>query len=522
MSRARIYARNLTANWVGYSVNLAVIFFMSPFVVHTLGEVNYGVWSLMVSMTGYLGLVEMGTRAGIGRYINFYLGKQDIRSVNAIISTGMAMIVAIGVLLLLAGLLLAATLHWIFPKIPTELVPTARIVAVLIAVNLWMGFLSSPFRQVLTAHERFELTNAVDLVVLAFRTVATIAALVHGYGLLTLAWIHFGGNVLGQLCVQVLARRVFPSLSIRPWRASRRRMRELFGFSVWAFIGAVGTRLRSGASTLVIAILLGPQWVTYYVIGSMLLYKTRHVVTNCTSIFNPKMVQDCARGDFAALRVQFRQGNNLAMVIGILMFVGMIAFGREFIILWMGPRFEISYSVLAILASSSLVAVAFSLIGPIYQGLNRVRLKALWTLATGVLQIGASLTFVLGFDWGILGVVWARFLVVIIFHVVLGLLAMNWIGITPGYFFRTVAVRWLLLIGLFYGVCLAINLMPVPSNWGTFFAKVAVATAIYLPLSWSILLDDQTKLRLRTALTGRIRALTEGRAVGKAVSDFRA
>ena len=40
MSRARIYARNLTANWVGYAANLAVMFFMSPFVVHTLGDVQ--------------------------------------------------------------------------------------------------------------------------------------------------------------------------------------------------------------------------------------------------------------------------------------------------------------------------------------------------------------------------------------------------------------------------------------------------------------------------------------------------
>ena len=76
MSRARVYFRNLTANWIGYAVNLVVMFFMSPFVVHTLGNVDYGVWSLMVSLTGYLGLTELGTRAGIGRFINFYLARR--------------------------------------------------------------------------------------------------------------------------------------------------------------------------------------------------------------------------------------------------------------------------------------------------------------------------------------------------------------------------------------------------------------------------------------------------------------
>lgn len=92
MSRARIYLRNITANWIGYGINLAVMFFMSPFVVRTLGDERYGVWSLLISLTGYLGLVELGTRAGLGRYINYYLGKEDIPKLNGVINTAMAML----------------------------------------------------------------------------------------------------------------------------------------------------------------------------------------------------------------------------------------------------------------------------------------------------------------------------------------------------------------------------------------------------------------------------------------------
>ena len=71
MSKSRIYARNLGANWIGYGANLAVMFFMSPFVVHSLGNARYGVWTLLTSLTGYLGLVDIGVRGGTGRYINY-------------------------------------------------------------------------------------------------------------------------------------------------------------------------------------------------------------------------------------------------------------------------------------------------------------------------------------------------------------------------------------------------------------------------------------------------------------------
>ncbi len=51
MTLARTYVRNIVANWIGYGASLVIMFFMSPFVVHTLGDVQYGVWSLMMSLT---------------------------------------------------------------------------------------------------------------------------------------------------------------------------------------------------------------------------------------------------------------------------------------------------------------------------------------------------------------------------------------------------------------------------------------------------------------------------------------
>jgi O-antigen/teichoic acid export membrane protein len=263
----------------------------------------------------------------------------------------------------------------------------------------------------------------------------------------------------------------------------------------------------------VIAILLGPQWVTYYVVGTMLLYRARHLVAKLTAVFSPRMVQDCAREDWFSLRRQFSAGNNLAMVFGILMFVGMIAFGREFIILWMGPRFEISYPILAIYASSSLVAVAFSLVGPIYSGLNRVRLSASLLLLEGLANLCLTLILVLGFRLGLLGVAWGTFFPRITFSVLVGLIAMRWIGMAPRHFFQTVAGRWLLLTTLYYGACAIINFAPWASSWVVFFVKVAAATVVYLPLAWHVLLDTQTKARLRGALVRRLGILADKPAV---------
>ena len=500
MSRARIYLKNLTANWIGYGASLLIMFFMSPFVVHTLGDVQYGVWSLMMSLTGYLGLVELGTRAGIGRFINYYLGKEDPQSVNEIISTGLAIIAAMGVLLLTAAIALACTMHLIFPKIPAELLPSTRIICLLIVANLWLGFFSSPFRNLIQAYERFELTNAVDLIVLAVRTGGTIWALVSGYGLVTLAVVQVAGSIVGQVGVQLLAQRLFPKLTIRRSLVSVSRFRELFGFSIWAFIGAVAYKLLYSADTIVIAILLGPKWITYYAIGGMLLYKSRDLIGQATTIFSPKIMQDCAREDWAALQIQFRRGGNLAMGIGILLLVGMITFGREFIILWMGPRFAVSYTILTILAISSFPAVATSVAAPVYSGLHRVKLHSLLTLLQGLANLGLTLLFVMGFGMGIEGVAWGTFGPRIVIAIVAGIIAMRWLRIDTAEFCRTIALRWCVLTSLFFTACFAINSLPWALTWGSFFLKVVLATGLYLAFAWTILSEGEERSRVRDAI----------------------
>jgi len=77
VSSGRVHARNLIANWTGHGANLVVMFFLSPFIIHTLGSVEYGIWGLLGVLTGYAGLLDLGVRVSTSRYIVLYFGKGD-------------------------------------------------------------------------------------------------------------------------------------------------------------------------------------------------------------------------------------------------------------------------------------------------------------------------------------------------------------------------------------------------------------------------------------------------------------
>ena len=58
----RVILRNIFSNWTGYLITILVGFFLAPFVLHHLGNTGYGVWTLVLSLTGYFGLLDLGIR----------------------------------------------------------------------------------------------------------------------------------------------------------------------------------------------------------------------------------------------------------------------------------------------------------------------------------------------------------------------------------------------------------------------------------------------------------------------------
>jgi O-antigen/teichoic acid export membrane protein len=511
MSRARIYARNLTANWVGYGLNLLIMFFLSPFVVHTLGDMRYGVWSVMMTMTGYLGLVEIGTRGGLGRYVNYYLGKGDIARLNGVVNTALAMFVAAGLILLVVTTGLIAALPLI-PKIPDRMVPTARWVLLLVAINVWLSFFSATFRQLLIAHERFEFTNGVDLGVMILRAAAALVVLTMGGGLVLLALTHTIAGALGVLAAYLLGRHVFGQLELTPRLVSRERFRELFGFSIWAFIASLSHRLIYTTDTIVIAVCLGFRWVTIYAIGGMLLYKSRAIVGKAVAVFSPRMMQACAREDWVDLRINLSRACNLVMGICILLFGGLIGFGHEFIVLWMGPKYALSYHVLLILSICSVPEIASNPAGAVYFGLGRVRIGAILMLMQGVANLVLSLLFVEGLGWGVLGVAWGTFYPRIVFSVLGFALAMRWIKYSPRAFARRNLLRW--VVGFLGLACLVLmaRAIPLPPSWGGLFTRIAVTSVAYLPIGYYVVFEREDRRRVARAFRGAVGKLGRSRA----------
>jgi O-antigen/teichoic acid export membrane protein len=219
-------------------------------------------------------------------------------------------------------------------------------------------------------------------------------------------------------------------------------------------------------------------------------------------VLGPQTIKASSVGNFRELRTILGWGSKILMYVAIPLFVGMILFGEELFVLWQGPDFRISGSVLIFLAIPQLFVMGVRPTVSIIKGLGYVRFGALVTLAQGAANLALTLLFVMGLGLGLYGVALGTLVPAVIFNCVVVAFVLRWIRYPGGRFVGNNVVRWAVMAALFGGICLAVNLLPGKEVWLWFALKVAGLILISFAVGWYVIFSKAERAKLRQKLAG--------------------
>ena len=101
MSNIKKSSINIFSGAIGYIVPMLVNLVTTPLLLHTLGETEYGLQSLVSVIIGYLTFMDMGLDLPITKYLAEDRAQQDKTSENHLLSTTLQLYIYIG----LAGMI---------------------------------------------------------------------------------------------------------------------------------------------------------------------------------------------------------------------------------------------------------------------------------------------------------------------------------------------------------------------------------------------------------------------------------
>ncbi|MGE0823689.1 MAG: MATE family efflux transporter [Candidatus Binatia bacterium] len=404
MSQSRYITRGVLLNWLALATMVMVSFFLSPFIVQHLGNVAYGVWTIINSIVSYMGLLDLGLRGAVTRFVARDYTQGNHEEAGRTVSIALGIRIWIGVGILVISGLLALWLPYLF-VIPAEIYGAGRFAVMVTGVSAAINLAFGVFGGTLAALHRFDLLSAVTIVQTLLRASGVIFLLRSGYGIGALAIWELIVVIISNTTQCIFSLREYPMLRIVFGNFDQELFRKLWEYSIYAFLVNACSQVIYYTDALVVGAFVSAGAVTFYAIGGGLIEYLMRLVSSLTMTFTPLASSLDAREGNGALRELLICGTRAALFVALPVQAGLFVCGETFIGLWMGAAYaKTSSEILRILLIAQLFIVANMTSAGIVFGVNKHRPWALMMAVEAIANIILSIILV---RWiGLHGVAW--------------------------------------------------------------------------------------------------------------------
>jgi O-antigen/teichoic acid export membrane protein len=387
-------ARNTLANTVQFGVSFAIQLVLIPLIIGAVGQAEYGLWALAFSVLGFLTLLDFGLAPGVVKSVAEATASGDHERRNRMLSTiafvylGLALLAA----LVVGGLSLG---YGPMLDVPVDARGRAVTIFLILGARTWLIVLPfGLFRGVLFGAQRVVLISAVQIASSLGLAIGTWLVLRQGHGLVAVALVNLALLAVEHLAYVVTAYRVVPHLRLSPRLFDRALLREASEFGAFQLIVSLSALVLLRTDNILVQIFLSLSAVALYSVPlkvaeyAVLLLKP--LVNNLT----PVAAQMGATGDADGVRALVVNGARVALLPAALLAGGAWAFGREALVLWVGPDFAPAGPVLVVLLTAIALSMPQIVVSGVFTMTGRHRFTAAAAVAGVTVNLVASVVLV--------------------------------------------------------------------------------------------------------------------------------
>ena len=389
-------------SYVSIIVNTLIQLIYMPFLIKNLGQSEYGLYSLVNSIIGYLTILDLGFGNAIIVYTAKYRAQKRYEEEKKLHGMFFLVFCIIGLIAGIGGIILYFNVNELFGATMTEIeLHKAKIMMLILTFNLVISFIFNIYSSILIAYERFVYQKLISLLNTILKPVVMIPLLFIGFKSITMVLVITVLNIMVLLSNYFYCKTKL-KIDIKYKGFDKIIFKTILGYSVWIFLGSIVDKINWSADQFILGMVSGTIAVSIYSVASTLNTLFINLSTAISGVLLPKvseMVENNATND--ELTDEMIKVGRIQYYIILLMITGLILVGKDFIIWWVGKSYIESYYVSLIL----IIPLCFPLIQnlglSIMQAMNKYKFRAISTFIMAIFNIGIS--YLLAKKYGAIG-----------------------------------------------------------------------------------------------------------------------
>lgn len=470
----------------------------TPWLVGTLGDTDYGLYVIALSVIGVF-TMDFGIGAAVSKYMSMYCATGDDEGASQFLGIVYRMYAVVALLVALTLTAVYFSLGTIYSRLSPAEIETLRVLFIIAGTYSVLSLPFIPQTGILLAHERLVALKSAGLIQKIATVLLIVAALGNG---MDVRAVVTANAVTGLLFILVRASLIRRTTSIRPaYGYKDRSLRtEILRFSGWTTVGLVAGRMIFNTTPALLGALNGPAGVVVFGLASSIEGYVYSVSDALNGLFLPRVSRIIATSEnpsTAILELMIRVGRIQLLVIGLIV-IGFIIAGPAFIDAWVGPEYGAVYVCALLLILPSLIEMPQQIGTTAVVAANHVRPQSL--VGVGMAIVNVVLVLILAGPFGAVGASAA----------ILAASAVRAIGMNAVYArllridLRTFFVRtygsWIFPAVITVLVGFLIRGQVTLHGWSAVLLQAAAITICYAAAMYALALNDNERSAIKEAL----------------------
>ncbi|TCN24166.1 O-antigen/teichoic acid export membrane protein [Mesobacillus foraminis] len=480
-------------------VNVIIALLYTPILIRLLGQSEYGLYSLIGSIAGYLSIMDLGLGNAIVRYTarNRALGDKVIESkLNGMF---LLLYTVIGLLTVVVGAVIFNSIDQIFgASLSTSELQKAKIMILVLIVNFALSFPLSVFGSIMQAYEKFIAVKIVTLIRYIMLPILSLPFLYVGYGSVSIVIIT---TIINISCLLFTVFYCFKHLKIRFFfsKIDYRMLVEIIGYSFFIFLNVIVDQIYWNTDQFVLGIISGTATVAIYAVAMQFIKLYMMFSTSVSGVFLPKVSMMVANNssNYELTNLTIKVGR-VQYIIMALIVSGFVLFGRPFINLWAGSNFDDAYYIVLLVMIPLTIPLIQNVCISILQAKNLHGFRSIIMIVVAVIKVIISIPLAKYYSG--VGAAIATMVPLIVGNIIImNVYYQKKIGLNMLLFWRNILIISIpVLISLLFGYGI-IYLLPDNSLLHLLY-KILLFTIIYIVLIWLLGLNKYEKQLIKSVI----------------------
>ena len=337
-------------SYIVIGLNMIVGIIYTPFLIRKLGQSEYGLFSIVQSVISYLTVMDMGFGNAIIIYTSRYINQGNKEKQDKLHGMFFVIFCIIGVLAALIGFILYLNVNHIFGSSMTiQELSKAKVMMLILTLNLAITFPLGIFGNIITAHEKFIVSKLVRILQIVLQPLIMVPLLIMGYKSIAMTIVLTIANIICLLINMIVClTKLDVKLKFKGFDFVL--LKEIFAYSFYIFLNEIIDKANWSVDRFILGSVCGTIVTAIYSAAGQINQFFMNFSTAISGVMLPKItkMEDRKATNEEFTKVFIKTGRIQYLLMALIL-TGFILFGQTFVNLWAGPGYETAYKIACIL-----------------------------------------------------------------------------------------------------------------------------------------------------------------------------